>query len=49
MKGAKALEGAKGAASLITGFEEFYAEPPMRVAEAEEEELLYDPKLSVAT
>ena len=32
----------------ITGFEEFYAEPPMRPEEAEEEELLYDPKLSVA-
>jgi Argonaute siRNA chaperone (ARC) complex subunit Arb1 len=36
-------------AEQITGFEEFYAEPPMRPDEAEEELALYDPKLSVAT
>lgn len=33
----------------ITGFEEFFAEPPMRPSEAEEEEAMYDIKLSVAT
>jgi len=33
----------------ITGFEEFYAEPPMSPDEAEEEEQMYDAKLSVAT
>jgi Argonaute siRNA chaperone (ARC) complex subunit Arb1 len=33
----------------ITGFEEFYVEPPMRPDEAEEELALYDPKLGVAT
>jgi len=33
----------------ITGLEEFYVELSMRPKEAEEEELLYDFKLSVAT
>jgi hypothetical protein len=33
----------------ITGFEEFYAEPPMRPEEAVEELEMYDPKYSVAT
>ena len=33
----------------ITGFEEFYAELPMKPDEAAEEETMYDTKLSVAT
>ena len=33
----------------ITGFEEFYAEPPMRPEEAVEELEMYDIKYSVAT
>ena len=50
VKGAKALELEKNRSDpKISGFEEFYAEPPMRPEEAEEEELLYDPKHSVAT
>ena len=43
------MEGKKDPANLITGFEEFYAEPPMKGEEVEEEESFYDPKLSVAT
>ena len=48
MKGAKALEASKNPANFITGFEEFYAEPPLRADEAIEEKTLYDPRLSVA-
>jgi hypothetical protein len=33
----------------ITGFEEFYAEAPMKPDEVAEEEAMYDPKHSVAT
>ena len=33
----------------ITGFEEYYAEPPLRPEEALEEEAMYNPKFSVAT
>ena len=33
----------------ITGFEEFYADPPIRPEEALEEEVMYDPRFSVAT
>jgi hypothetical protein len=33
----------------ITGFEEFYAEPPMRPDEAMEELEMYDTKYSVTT
>ena len=33
----------------ITGFEEFYAEPPMRPEEAVEELEMYDPRYSVVT
>jgi hypothetical protein len=39
----------KNAVDQITGFEEFYAEPPMKPNEVEEEEAMYDIKLSVAT
>lgn len=38
----------KNPADLITGFEEFYAEPPMKPDEAEEEEAMYDTKFSIA-
>jgi len=38
----------KNSAEQITGFEEFYADPPLKPEEAEEEEFLYDTKLSVA-
>ena len=47
IKGSKSLELDARPVMIITGFEEFYAEPPMRREEAEEEELLYDPALSV--
>ena len=39
----------KNPPDLITGFEEFYAEPPMKPDEAEEEEAMYDPKYSIPT
>jgi hypothetical protein len=48
VKGAKALEETNNSADLITGFEEFYADPPMNPDEAIEEEAMYCPKLSVA-
>ena len=34
-------------AEHITGFEEFYADPPLRPEEAEEEEAMYDARFSV--
>ena len=43
------MELEKNPADLITGFEEFYAEPPMKPDEAEEEEAMYDTKFSIAT
>jgi hypothetical protein len=43
------LELEKNHADMITGFEEFYAEPPMKPDEAEEEEAMYDTKFSIAT
>jgi hypothetical protein len=43
------LEAQGLASDSITGFEEFYAEPPMRPAEAVEELEMYDTKYSVAT
>lgn len=48
MKGAKALESEKNPADMITGFEEYYAEPPMKPDEAVAEEAMYDIKFSVA-
>jgi Argonaute siRNA chaperone (ARC) complex subunit Arb1 len=46
VKGRKAAEQDD---KLITGFEEFYAEPPLHPDEAEKEEEMYDVRLSVAT
>jgi hypothetical protein len=49
VKGAKALEvSGEGGEDQITGFEEYFAEPPMKPEQAEEEEALYDVKLPVA-
>jgi hypothetical protein len=39
----------KNLGDQITGFEEFYAEPPMKPDEVEEEEAIYDTRFSVAT
>jgi len=50
VKGAKAVELAKnGGGESISGFEEYFAEAPLRPEEEEEEKAMYDPKLSVAT
>jgi len=47
VRGAKLAKKAEG--ELITGFEEYFAEAPLRPEEAEEEKAMYDPKFSVAT
>ena len=49
VKGAKAVELVKKAGESISGFEEYFAEAPLRPEEDEEEKTMYDPELSVAT